>query len=56
LKWVPEKREVEERMGQNDKREEGKLMRRRRQCKVRGGTHVLGRGKNGEEDKRKDGE
>jgi hypothetical protein len=24
MKWEPKKREVEERMGQNDKREEGK--------------------------------
>jgi hypothetical protein len=32
-----QKREVEERMGQNDKREEGKLRRGRRQCFALGG-------------------
>ncbi len=30
MKWVPKKREVEERMGQNCKKEEEKLRRRRR--------------------------
>jgi hypothetical protein len=37
MKWVPKKRGVEERMGQNDKREEGKLRRRKRQCNALGG-------------------
>jgi hypothetical protein len=40
-----------ERIGVEDKRKEGKLMRRRRQCKARGLTQVGGRGKNGVETK-----
>jgi hypothetical protein len=37
------------------KREEGKLRRRRRQCKARGLTQVGGRGKNGVETKGRTG-
>ncbi len=37
MRWVPQKREAGERIGQNDKREEGKLRRGRRQCFVLGG-------------------
>jgi hypothetical protein len=38
-----------------DRRREGKLRRRRRQCKALRGTQVGAREKNGTEDKRKEG-